>query len=77
LLSKEFSLLIIIAFALAVPVAYYFMHKWLQNYTYRVDLSIWIFLLAIAGSIVIAWLTVGHRAIKAALASPVKNLRTE
>lgn len=77
LLSKEFSLLIIIAFALAVPVAYYFMHKWLQNYTYRVDLSIWIFLLAITGSIVIAWLTVGHRAIKAALASPVKNLRTE
>jgi predicted permease len=77
LLSKEFSLLIMIAFGLAVPVAYYLMHKWLQNYTYRVDLSVWIFLLAIAGSIVIAWLTVGHRAIKAALASPVKNLRTE
>jgi putative ABC transport system permease protein len=77
LLSKEFSLLIIVAFGLAVPVAYYFMHKWLQNYTYRVDLSVWIFLLAIAGSIVIAWLTVGHRAIKAAMASPVRNLRTE
>jgi ABC-type antimicrobial peptide transport system permease subunit len=77
LLSREFSLLILIAFAIATPVAWYFMHQWLQNYTYRVELSVWIFLLAIAGSMIIAWLTVAYRAIKAATANPVKNLRTE
>jgi len=53
------------------------MHKWLQNYTYRIPLSASIFLLAIAGSIVIAWITAGQRAIKSALANPVKSLRTE
>ena len=73
LLSKEFSLLIIIAFVIAAPVAWYFMNKWLQNYSYRISLSVWIFLLAIAGSMVIAWITVGHRAIKAAMANPIKN----
>jgi predicted permease len=77
LLSKEFSLLIIVAFALAAPLAYYIMHKWLQNYSYRIELGVSVFLLAIIGSMIIAWITVGHRAIKAALANPVKNLRTE
>jgi len=77
LLSKEFTLLIIIAFVIAAPVAYYIMHQWLQNYTYRIQLSVSIFLLAITSSIVIAWITVGHRAIKAAMANPVKSLRTE
>jgi putative ABC transport system permease protein len=77
LLSKEFSLLIIIAFAIAAPIAYYIMHNWLQNYTYRIELSVWIFLSAIVGSMVIAWITVAYRAIRAALANPVKNLRTE
>jgi len=77
LLSKEFTLLIIIAFAISAPVAYYIMHKWLQNYTYRIQLGVSIFLLAIIGSIIIAWITVGHRAIKAAVANPVKSLRTE
>ncbi|MFT3911717.1 MAG: ABC transporter permease [Ferruginibacter sp.] len=77
LLSKEFSLLIIIAFVIASPIAYYIMHKWLQNYTYRIPLSASIFIMAIVGSMIIAWLTVGYRAVKAALANPVKNLRTE
>ncbi len=77
LLSKEFTLLIIIAFAISAPIAYYIMYKWLQNYTYRIQLGASIFLLAIIGSIVIAWITVGHRAIKAAVANPVKSLRTE
>jgi len=77
LLSREFTLLIIIAFAIAAPVAYYIMYKWLQNYTYRIQLGVSIFLLAITGSIIIAWITVGHRAIKAAIANPVKSLRTE
>jgi putative ABC transport system permease protein len=77
LLSKEFTLLIIIAFIISAPVAYYIMHKWLQNYTYRIPLTASIFLLAIVSSIIIAWITVGQRAIKAAIANPVKSLRTE
>ena len=77
LLSKEFSLLIVVAFVIAAPVAYYFMNKWLQNYTYRIGLSAGIFLLAIVGSMVIAWITVGHRAFKAAVANPVNSLRSE
>ena len=77
LLSKEFTLLIIIAFVISAPVAYYIMHQWLQNYTYRIPLGVSIFVLAIIGSVVIAWTTVGHRAIKAAMANPVKSLRTE
>lgn len=77
LLSKEFSLLIIIAFAIAVPVAYYVMNKWLQNYTYRVEIGVALFMIAIIGSMIIAWITVGHRAVQAALANPVKSLRTE
>src|SRR6266542_4983277 len=77
LLSKEFTALIIVAFAIAAPIGYYVMHQWLQNYTYRIQLGASIFLLAIISSIVIAWITVGHRAIKAAIANPVKSLRTE
>jgi ABC-type antimicrobial peptide transport system permease subunit len=77
LLSKEFTVLIIISFAIAAPVGYYFMQQWLQQYTYRVQLGIPIFLLAAAGSVLVAWITVGHRTIKAAIANPVKSLRTE
>jgi ABC-type antimicrobial peptide transport system permease subunit len=77
LLSREFTLLIIVAFAVAGPVAYFIMHKWLQNYTYRISPNISIFLLAIISTIIIAWITVGHRAVKAAWANPVKSLRTE
>ncbi|HYJ65408.1 MAG TPA: FtsX-like permease family protein, partial [Parafilimonas sp.] len=77
LMSKEFTLLVILAFVISAPIAYYIMHKWLQNYSYRISLSASIFLLAMLGSIVIAWITVGQRAIKAAIANPVKSLRTE
>jgi predicted permease len=77
LMSKEFTLLIIIAFIISAPVAYYIMHKWLQNYTYRIPLSASIFLLAVISSMVIAWITVGHRAIRTAIANPVKSLRSE
>ncbi|MGI8583159.1 MAG: ABC transporter permease [Chitinophagaceae bacterium] len=77
LLSKEFTILIIIAFAIAAPVAYYFMHQWLQKYTFRIHLGAGIFLLTILISIIIAWITVSYRAIKASLANPVKSLRTE
>jgi putative ABC transport system permease protein len=77
LLSKEFTLLIVIAFLIASPVAYYFMHKWLQQYAFSIPLSAGIFVLTIIASIIIAWLTVGYRALRAALANPVKSLRTE
>jgi len=77
LFSKEFTILIGIAFLLAAPLAYYFMHRWLEGFAFRIHLGIGIFLLAIAGSILIAWLTVGYRAFKAAMANPVKSLRTE
>jgi ABC-type antimicrobial peptide transport system permease subunit len=77
LLSKELTVLIIIAFVISAPIAWYIMHKWLQNYTYRIPLGASIFILAIISSIVIAWITVAHRAIKAALANPVKSLRSE
>ncbi len=77
LLSKEFIVLIIIAFVISAPIAYYIMYQWLQNYTYRIPLSASIFILAIISSIFIAWITVSERAIRAALANPVKSLRTE
>jgi len=77
LFSKEFTLLIGIAFLIAGPVAYYIMNGWLENFTFRIKLGVSIFAVAILLSIVIAWLTVGYRAIRAALANPVKSLRTE
>lgn len=77
LLSKEFLLLIALAFVIATPVAYYFMHGWLENYTYRIQPGTSIFVLTFIGCIAIGWITVGHRAIKAARANPVKSLRTE
>ena len=75
--SKEFTLLIGIAFIIAVPVAWYFMNGWLQNFVYRIHMSVGVFILAIVSSLVIAWITVGYRAVRAALANPVKSLRTE
>jgi putative ABC transport system permease protein len=77
LLSKDFVMLVLISFLIAVPVSYYFMHEWLQNYNYRTNLSWWIFAAAGAGSIIITVLVVSIQAIKAAIANPVKSLRTE
>lgn len=77
LFSKEFTILIVIAFAVAVPVSYYMMHNWLSNFAYRINITIWVFVLAVIASVVIAWLTVGYKAVKAAMANPVKSLRTE
>ncbi len=77
LLSREFTALIIIAFIIAGPIAYFIMHSWLQNYAYRVPLGASIFILAIVGSVVVAWLTSGYQAIRTALANPIKSLRTE
>ena len=77
LLSKEFTVLILIAFLIAGPVAYYIMQGWLENYTYRIHMNAWVFILAVLSSLIIACITVGHRAVRAALTNPVKNLRTE
>jgi len=77
LFSNEFTVLIGFAFLIATPLAYFFMHHWLQNFAYRIDMGVGIFLLTIFISEMIAWLTVAHRAIKAAVANPVTSLRSE
>ena len=77
LLSKDFVKLVTISFFIAAPVAWWGMHKWLQTYAYRIDISWWVFALAGFLSVMIALLTVSYQSIKAALANPVKNLRTE
>ncbi|TAG19592.1 MAG: ABC transporter permease [Cytophagia bacterium] len=77
LLSKDFVILVIISCLIAAPIAYYFMSEWLQKYTYRTEISWWIFVVAGVGALVITLLTVSYQAIKAALMNPVKSLKTE
>jgi ABC-type antimicrobial peptide transport system permease subunit len=77
LFSKEFIVLIAISFVLAMPAAWYLMNGWLQNFVYRITLTPGVFILAICASVIIAWITVGYKAIRAALANPVKSLRSE
>lgn len=77
LFSKEFTLLILVSFAISAPIAWYFMQLWLQEFTYRIYLGAGIFIMSISLSIIIAWATVGYKAIKAALVNPVRSLRSE
>lgn len=77
ILTKDFLKLVLLAFLVASPIAWYIMQEWLQNYAYRIDLSIWFFVSAGTIAILIAMLTIGTRTIKAARANPVKSLRTE
>jgi len=77
LLSKDFIRLVIIAFIIAAPVAWFIMHSWLQDFAYRINISWWIFLLAGLLAVFIALATISFQAIKAAMANPVKSLRTE
>jgi putative ABC transport system permease protein len=77
MLSGSFVKLVVIAMGIAFPVAGYFMNKWLDNFAYKVHLGWIIFLIAGAAAVVIAVLTVSYQAIKAAIANPVKSLRTE
>src|SRR6266536_3316812 len=77
LLSKDFIKLVLISLLIASLVAWYFMNKWLQDFAYRVNISGWIFVLAATIALSIAFLTVSFQAIKAAIANPVKSLRTE
>ncbi|HWH61891.1 MAG TPA: FtsX-like permease family protein, partial [Ginsengibacter sp.] len=77
LLSKDFIKLVMIAFVIASPLAWWIMHNWLQDFAYRINISWWIFLGAGVLAIVIALATISFQAIKAAIANPVKSLRTE
>lgn len=77
LISIDFLKLVIISSVIAFPLAWWYMHNWLQDYAYRITISWWIFIMAALLAIVIAVLTISFQAIKAALANPVKSLRTE
>jgi ABC-type antimicrobial peptide transport system permease subunit len=77
LLSKEFLFLVLIALVIASPIAWYMMNNWLQDFAYRTQMSWWIFIMAGVAAIVIALVTISFQAIKAAVANPVKSLRTE
>jgi putative ABC transport system permease protein len=77
LISKDFVKLVLIAFVIASPLAWYAMHKWLEDYAYRIDIPWWVFVLAGILAIAIALLTVSFQSVKAALKNPVKSLRSE
>ncbi len=77
ILSKDFLRLIIIAFLIAAPVAWLLMNKWLQDFAYRTKISWWVFAVAILGALVVTCIAVSLQTIKAAVANPVKSLRSE
>jgi putative ABC transport system permease protein len=77
MLSKDFVILVIISCLIATPIAYYFMSGWLEKYTYRTEISWWIFVIVGAGALVVCLITISYQAIKASLMNPVKTLKTE
>ena len=77
LLGRDFIVLVVIAIIIAIPVAWYSMNKWLENFAYKTDISFWLFIAASFIAVGIALLTISFQAIKAAIANPVKSLRTE
>ncbi|MEO6282290.1 MAG: ABC transporter permease [Dyadobacter sp.] len=77
LLSKDFTKLVLFSFPIAIPIAYFSMDKWLQSFTYKTDMNVWVFVAACALTLLICWLTVIYQSLKAALANPVKSLRSE
>ncbi|MEP6949775.1 MAG: ABC transporter permease [Ginsengibacter sp.] len=77
LLSKDFIIMVGIAFVIATPVGWYFMHRWLQEFAYRIDIGWWIFAVAGITALFIALVTVSFQAVKASLANPAISLRTE
>jgi len=77
LLSTDFVILVIISCGIAIPIAWYYLHGWLQQYEYRTPLSWWIFAASSLGALLITLLTVSYQAIRAALMNPVNSLRTE
>jgi ABC-type antimicrobial peptide transport system permease subunit len=77
LFSKEFVVLICIAFIVAAPLGYYMMNSWLNNYAYHITIGPWTFVAAIITSVLIAGITIAYQTIKAAMVNPVKSLRSE
>jgi len=77
LLAKDFLKLVVVAILIASPLAYFLMQKWLADFAYRIDIQWWIFAVAGAGAMAVAFLTISFQSIKAALANPVKSLRSE
>jgi putative ABC transport system permease protein len=77
LLSKDFIVLVIISCVIASPVAFYFLHDWLQKYDYRISVGAGVFVVSAVIAIFITIITISFQAIKAAVANPVKSLRTE
>jgi len=77
MLSKDFVVLVLISCVIAIPVAHHFIGRWLEKYEYRIEISWWVFGVAIIGALLITLLTVSYQAIKSALANPVKSLRME
>ena len=77
LLSKDFLKLVMLSFLIASPVAWWAMNNWLQNYTYRIGISWWIFAIVFCLSVFIALLTVSFQSVKAAMSNPAKSLRSE
>ncbi len=77
MLSREFVLLIGIAIVIALPFGWYFMNRWLQDFTYRMDLTIWIFILSGMATLSIGLITVSFQAIKAAMVDPVKSIKVD
>lgn len=77
LLSKDFLKLVVVALVIAAPFAWYFMNKWLQDFAYRISIGWWVFIAAGLLAVIIAFVTIGFQAVKAAIANPVKSLRTE
>ncbi|HZY39535.1 MAG TPA: FtsX-like permease family protein, partial [Mucilaginibacter sp.] len=77
MLSRDFIVLVVISCVIASPVAFYYLHNWLQKYTYRVSIGVGVFIASGIAAIVITLITISFQAIKAALANPVKSLRSE
>ena len=77
LLSKDFLQLVFISAVIAFPLSWWFMHKWLQNYNYRITINGWVFVIAGLLALLIALITISFQSIRAAIANPVKSLRTE
>ena len=77
ILSKDFVKLVLVALVIAVPVSWYLVDRWIQDFAYRIEIAWWVFLAAGLAAVLIALLTVSSQAIKAALMNPVDSLRNE